>query len=150
MTTSIRSDYFFISALPTTNWSMVLSYCQTQKYTDGMLSAYTFDAQTRLTIDVIPSSFSLRGNEQLLSGTFFSERFHQHTFSDIVRAVRDGSLDPKVLTYPELLSGHDTMVVFFWPDEESLAQAESMNDVQLQCKSEELFSTLATQAFLYS
>ena len=142
MSTSVRSDYFFIRALPTEMWSKILRYCQSHTSGDGQLSMYEFDAQTRLTIDVKPSNSYLSESSDLLLGTFFSERFHQHTFGDIVKAVREGSLDPKALTYPELLSGQDTMVVFFWPDEGMAAQQGIEIDAYVHRKSDRLFAEL--------
>ena len=146
MTTTITPDYFFVAALPTPTWSKVLRYCQTQPNGDGQLSLYKFDAQAGLTIDVKPFNLGPTRTSQLPCGTFFSERYHEHTFADVVQAIREGSLDSKVLTYPELLSGQDTMVVYFWPDEEDDSQDRTGNDAHLQRKADELFQELVAQA----
>ncbi len=148
MTSSIKSEHYFVSALPTSSWKQILWYCGAQTTWHGRLSKYTFDAQTWLTIGVRPIDYSLTGHSLLLSGTYFSERFHQHTLHDIVEAVRDGGLDFKALTYPELLDGQDTMIVYFWPDEGSLSDEELMNDGLIHRQSEELFSELSAQAIL--
>ena len=147
MTSPIQSEHYFVSALPTSLWRQILWYCRAQTTWHGRLSKYTVDVQTWLTIGVQPTDY-FSHNRHVLSGVFFSERFHQHTFHDIVQAVREGALDSKALTYPDLLAGEDTMVVFFWPDEGSSSNAELINDGLVHRQSEELFSELSAQAIL--
>ena len=144
MTTSITPDYYFITALPTPTWVQVLRFCQSQPKVEGQLSMYYFEAQAGLTIDVKPLDANFFSHGMTLSGTFFSERYHQHSLSDVVEAVREGSLDPKVLTYPELLSGQDTMIVFFWPDEGRAFQEGLETSDSLPRKADDLFETLVT------
>ena len=103
MTTSISPDYFFITAVPTQTWSQVLRLCRTSSFCDEPLSSYEFDANAGLTLDVRPFREVLDTADPQPYGTFFSERYHQHTFMDIVNAVREGTLNDKVLTYPRIV-----------------------------------------------
>lgn len=148
MTTSITQDSLFVSALPTLKWAKVLRYCYAQPQGHGRISSYHFDAQTQLTIDVKPSLTDRSSTPQLLCGTFLSERYCQHTFADIIQAIRDGVLDKKALTFPDLLSGHDSMVVFFWPDEGNGTHDWKRQDAQLQRQADALLEELVEQAML--
>ncbi|GJL51818.1 MAG: hypothetical protein NPIRA01_30450 [Nitrospirales bacterium] len=149
MTTSTTSDYFFVTAVSTSMWRHVLGYCQSQPVGDGSLSSYLFEAEACLTLHVKPFSEDWASPHPLPHGTFFSERYHQHTLFDIVQAVRKRELDSKVLTYPELLEGRDTMVVYFWPDEQdhSLEEIEGHPYLMsLNQKVHELFESLMRQS----
>ena len=146
MTTSISPDYFFITAVSTPAWSQVLRYCRSSTFRAELLSLYKFEANAGLTLDVRPFGDERDPQSSRPYGTFFSERYHQHTFMDIIEAVREGTLDGKVLTYPELLSGEDTMVVYFWPDENVLAHVERSTGVQLLRNAAELFEKLLTDS----
>ena len=150
MTTSIAQDYLFISALPTLKWARILQYCYAQPRGHGRIALYHFNAQTQLTIDVRPFHTDRSFHSQLLRGTFFSERYYQHTFADIIQAIREGVLDQKALTFPELLSGQDSMIVFFWPDEGSVTDDWKRQDAQLQRQADALFEELVEQAMLKS
>ncbi len=143
---STTSDYFFVTAVPTSMWGRVLRYCQSQPIGNGRLSPYIFEAQACLTLNVKPFHDGWASPHPLPHGTFFSERYHQHTIFDIVQAVREGELDSKVLTYPELLEGHDTAIVYFWPDEKVSEYEEIESDYSLNQRVHELFESLMNQA----
>lgn len=148
MTASIISDYFFVTAVSTSMWGHVLRYCQSRPVGDGRLSPYLFEAEACLTLHVKPFLEGWTSSHPLPHGTFFSERYHKHTFFDIVETVRKGGLDSKVLTYPELLEGHDTMIVYFWPDEQhhSLEETERHFYLSRNQKVHELFKSLMRQS----
>ncbi|MCA9471359.1 MAG: hypothetical protein MRJ96_09630 [Nitrospirales bacterium] len=146
MTTSILPDYFFITAIPTPTWGQVLHRCRFSSFRDEQLSLYQFEASTGLTLEVRPFYEGWDFQSPKPSGTFFSERYHQHTFMDIIDAVREGTLDGKVLTYPELLSGEDSMVVYFWPDEAAIGQGEGIHGVQLLRNAFDLFEKLLSDS----
>ncbi len=146
MTSSITPAYFFITAVPTPIWGKVLRYCQSQPLGDGQYSHYCFEAQAGFTLDVKPYRAGWSKKWQIPAGTFFSERFHECSFSEIIEAVREGVLDGKVLTYPELLSGQDTMIVYFWPDENNGPQEGMRDGAYLHRKANELFEDLVANA----
>jgi len=127
-------------------WGQVLRYCQSWPVGEGGLSPYHFEAQAGLTLDVKPLNEGWMLPQALLNGMFFSERYHQHTLFDIVESVREGALDNKVLTYPELLEGRDTTIVYFWPDVKALSQEGTVNDPLLSRKVHELFESLMRQS----
>ncbi|GJL53465.1 MAG: hypothetical protein NPIRA02_05970 [Nitrospirales bacterium] len=143
---STASDYFFVTAVPTSMWGRVLRYCQAQPNGNGRLSPYLFEAHACLTLNVRPFHEGWASPHPLPHGTFFSERYCQHTIFDIVQAVREGVLNSKVLTYPELLDGQDTTIVYFWPDEK-MPEYESVGSTSsLTQKVYELFESLMNQS----